>query len=129
MFTYLVVMTGGALGVGARMALSHWTADRFGDVFPWGTLIVNVLGCLIIGLFAGLTGPDAPWLVPPWVRQLVMIGLLGGFTTYSSFSLQTLLLLQNGQFLAGLANIFLTLVLCLGGTWIGLLLAQIPSRL
>lgn len=129
MLSYLAVMGGGALGVGARLALSNWVASRFGEWFPWGTLLVNVSGCLIIGIFAGLSGPDGPWLLPPWVRQCIMIGILGGFTTYSSFSLQTLLLLQDGQFLPALANIFGTLLLCLGATWGGLLLSQLLSRL
>ncbi len=129
MLSYLAVMGGGALGVGARLVLSNFVASRFGEIFPWGTLLVNVSGCLIIGVFAGLAGPDGPWLLPPWVRQSVMIGILGGFTTYSSFSLQTILLLQDGQILPAAANIFGTLLLCLGATWGGLLLSQFLTRL
>jgi CrcB protein len=129
MLSYLAVMGGGALGAGARLALSNLVAARFGEVFPWGTLLVNVSGCLILGIFAGLSGPDGPWFLPPWVRQFVMLGLLGGYTTYSSFSWQTILLLQDGQYLSALGNIFGTLLLCLGATWGGLLLAQNLSRL
>lgn len=129
LMSYLAVMGGGALGVGARMALSSFIAGRFGELFPWGTIVVNISGCFIIGLFAGLSGPDGPLLLPPWVRQFVMLGLLGGYTTYSSFSLQTILLLQDGQFPAALGNIFGTLLLCLAATWSGLFLAQVISRL
>ena len=123
--TYLAVMAGGAAGVGLRMFLSGWIANKFGEAFPWGTLVVNASGCLIIGFFTGITGPDGVLLTSPLTRQVVAIGLLGGFTTYSSFSLQTINLLSEGQTLHGLGNIFLTLLLCLAGTWLGLVLAAI----
>lgn len=122
-WTYLAVMAGGAAGVGIRMFISNWIANHFGQAFPWGTLIVNVSGCLVIGLFTGLTGPDGVVMTSPLARQVVAIGVLGGFTTYSSFSLQTINLLADGEVLYGLGNIFLTLLLCLAGTWIGLALA------
>jgi len=122
-WNYLAVMAGGAAGVGLRMWISDWIANHFGQTFPWGTLIVNVSGCLIIGLFTGLTGPDGVVMTSPVIRQVVAIGVLGGFTTYSSFSLQTINLLADGEVLYGLGNIFLTLLLCLVGTWIGLALA------
>jgi CrcB protein len=101
---YLAVMAGGAAGVGARMFLSNWIANHFGQSFPWGTLIVNVTGCLIIGVFTGLTGPDGMVMTSPLTRQVVAIGVLGGFTTYSSFSLQTINLLTEGEVLYALAN-------------------------
>ena len=122
-WTYLTVMAGGAAGVGTRMFLSNWIANQFGQAFPWGTMIVNVTGCLIIGAFTGLTGPDSMTMTSPLVRQVVTVGFLGGFTTYSSFSLQTINLLAEGEVLYGMANITLTLVLCLIGTWSGLALA------
>jgi CrcB protein len=122
---YLAVMAGGAAGVGARMFLSNWIANHFGQSFPWGTLIVNVTGCLIIGVFTGLTGPDGMVMTSPLTRQVVAIGVLGGFTTYSSFSLQTINLLTEGEVLYALANIILTLLLCLVGTWSGLILANL----
>lgn len=122
---YLAVMAGGAAGVGLRMFISNWIANHFGQVFPWGTLIVNVAGCFIIGVFTGLTGPDGMVMTSPVARQVVVIGVLGGFTTYSSFSLQSINLLADGEVLYGLANIFLTLLLCLFGTWGGLALAGV----
>ena len=122
---YLAVMTGGAAGVGLRMFLSNWIANHFGQSFPWGTLIVNVAGCLIIGVFTGLTGPDGVVMTSPLTRQVVAIGVLGGFTTFSSFSLQSINLLAEGEVLYAMANIFLTLLLCLFGTWSGLALASV----
>ena len=122
---YLAVMAGGAAGVGARMFLSGWIAKHWGEAFPWGTMIINVSGCIIIGAFTGLTDPESMWMTSPLVRQVVTIGMLGGFTTYSSFSMQTIKLLEAGEVLHGLANIFLTLVLCLLGTWGGLVLARL----
>ncbi len=123
--TYLAVMAGGALGTGLRMWISGWCANLFGQTFPWGTLVVNAAGCLVIGAFSGLTGPDGWLMAPPLTRQVVMIGVLGGFTTYSSFSLQTINLLSEGEILYGMGNIVLTLALCLLGTWGGLVLAGI----
>jgi CrcB protein len=120
--TYLAVMAGGAAGVGLRMFLSNWIANHFGHAFPWGTLLVNVSGCFIIGLFTGLTGPDGVLMATPLTRQVVTIGVLGGFTTYSSFSLQTIHLLAEGELLYGFGNIVLTLLLCLAGTWLGMIL-------
>ncbi|MEI6071808.1 MAG: fluoride efflux transporter CrcB [Verrucomicrobiae bacterium] len=123
--SYLAVMAGGAAGVGARMFLSNWIANQFGSSFPWGTLIVNVSGCVVIGIFTGLTGPDGAFMTSPLVRQVVAIGVLGGFTTYSSFSLQTISLLADGELLYAAGNIALTLLLCLAGTWGGLAVVQL----
>jgi CrcB protein len=123
MQTYLAVMAGGALGVAARMFLSNWVAQHAGETFPWGTLVVNVLGCFVIGIFAGLAGPFGNIMISPLTRQVVMIGVLGGFTTFSSFSLQTLTLLSNGQYLYAGANVGLSVVVCLAATWAGLTLA------
>lgn len=122
--TYLAVMAGGALGVAARLFLSNWFAVQVGETFPWGTIVVNISGCFVIGLFTGLTGPDGAFLASPLTRQVVTIGVLGGFTTFSSFSLQTISLLSDGEWLYALANVALSLVLCLLGTWGGLALSQ-----
>ena len=71
----------------------------FGETFPWGTLIVNVSGSFVIGFFATLTGPDGRMFVGTTARQFVMIGICGGYTTFSSFSLQTLNLMNDGEWL------------------------------
>ena len=90
MFSYLVVAIGGALGSVGRFWLSGAIAQNFGETFPSGTLLVNISGSLVIGFFAALTGPDGRIWSSPSFRQFFMIGLLGGYTTFSSFSLQTL---------------------------------------
>ena len=119
MKTYLAVMFGGALGTGLRMAVSGWLAMKYGETFPIGTVVVNVTGCFIIGLVAALTGPDGPYFAAPLTRQIVMIGMLGGYTTFSSFSLQTLTLVQSGEWLRAVLNVLLSFVLCLVAVWLG----------
>jgi CrcB protein len=123
--TYLAVMLGGALGSAARMAVSLWIAERYAPGFPLGTLVVNVVGCFIIGIFGGLTGPGGPLLVSPILRQGVMVGIHGGFTTFSSFSLQTLSLANDGEWLYASLNVVLSVVLCLLAVWIGAVAANL----
>lgn len=122
---YAAIMLGGALGSAARYALSVWVAGKVGEEFPWGTFAVNLIGSFVIGFVAGLTGPDGPLMVPEVVRVFIMIGILGGFTTFSSFSLQTLMLLQDGQWLWAAGNILLSVLLCLLATAGGIVLANI----
>lgn len=122
----LVIMLGGALGTAARYGVALWMAERVGEAFPWGTLLVNVLGSFIIGLFGGLTSTDGIWLVPPWARAFVMIGILGGFTTFSSFSMQSIQLIQDGQYAHALGYIASSLILCLTATAAGVGLAFMP---
>ena len=121
--TYFAVMLGGAFGTGLRMWLSGGLAAKYGETFPVGTLVVNVLGCFVIGVFAGLTGPDGLFFTSPLTRQVVMIGVLGGFTTFSSFSLQTLNLLAAGDWLRASWNIILSVALCLLAVWLGHIVA------
>jgi CrcB protein len=119
MLNYFWVSVGGAVGTAARFWLSGIVAQRYGQTFPYGTLVVNVTGSFIIGLFAALTDPDGRWLVSPSVRQFVMIGVCGGYTTFSSFSLQTLSLAQDGEWFRAAANSFLSFALCLIAVWLG----------
>jgi CrcB protein len=115
----LAVMLGGAIGSGLRWWLSGWCAVKYGVAFPIGTLVVNVLGCFVIGLFAALTATDGGLSASTLARQLVMAGVLGGFTTFSAFSLQTMELFQAGHAGRALANVALSLLLCLAATWLG----------
>ena len=123
--TYLAVMAGGAVGTGLRLWLCGILAVKCGEAFPIGTLAVNVLGSFLIGLLAGLAGPP---LLSPLSRQVAMAGVLGGFTTFSAFSLQTLTLLQGGQWMRASANVVLSLVLCLLAVWLGHAAAQSLSH-
>jgi CrcB protein len=129
MFKYLLVALGGALGTIARYWLSGFVATHFGETFPWGTIVINVSGSMVIGFFATLTGPDGRMFVATEIRQFVMMGLCGGFTTFSSFSLQTLNLARDGEMGLALANIGLSVFLCLLGVWIGHLAAEHLNQL
>jgi fluoride exporter len=128
MLTYFLVALGGAIGSVARLWLSVCVATLTGLTFPWGTIIINVLGSLIIGFFATLTGPDGRIAVPLNARAFVMVGLCGGFTTFSAFSLQTLDLARDGRLLQAGANIVLSLVLCLAAVVLGHWLAALCGR-
>jgi CrcB protein len=116
---YLAVAIGAALGGVAR----YWcygAASRLGaETFPWGTLFVNVTGSMVIGFFAVWTGPEGRMLVRPETRVLVMTGFCGGYTTFSTFSLETLRLLQDRQWYHASLNISLSVLLCLVGVWLG----------
>lgn len=123
MLTYMLIMLGGALGTGARFWASGFIAERAGEFFPLGTLVVNVTGSFAIGFFAGFTDPEGPVLVSPRFRQFFMIGVCGGYTTFSSFSLQTLNLARDGDWLKASVNTLLSFACCLGAVWLGRVLA------
>lgn len=119
MQAYLWIGIGSALGGMARFWLSGVSARLFGEALPWGTLLVNVTGGLIIGFFATFSGSGGRLVVDPAVRLFVIVGLCGGYTTFSAFSLQTLTLLQEGQW--GLAGLYIgaSVVLCVLAVWLG----------
>lgn len=119
MQTLVWIAVGSALGGSARYGLSGAVDRAFGETFPWGTWLVNVSGCFVIGLFAALTSPDGRWFVPTAGRQFVMIGFLGGYTTFSSFALQTLNLAHVGE--TGRAGFYVVLTLagCLAAVFAG----------
>jgi CrcB protein len=123
MENYILVAIGGAIGTTGRYLLSGVVARTVGETFPWGTLIINVTGSFVIGFFATLTGPDGRWFVSTAGRQFVMTGICGGYTTFSSFSLQTLNLMHDGEWLYAGSNIVGSVVLCLVAVWLGHLLA------
>jgi CrcB protein len=119
MGSYIWIAVGSALGGVARYWCSGVAARLVGETFPWGTIAVNVVGSFIIGFFATLTGPDGRVYVGTTGRQFVMVGICGGYTTFSSFSLQTLNLMNDGEWFRAGANIGLSVVCCLVAVWIG----------
>ena len=120
--TYAWVALGGALGSMARFWMANAVAAVTGPTFPWGTLGINVIGSFVIGLFFALTGPGGRFDVSSDARIFVMVGICGGFTTFSSFSLQTLMLMQDGHMLRAGAYILGSVALCLCFVWLGSLL-------
>jgi len=128
MLTYLYVALGGALGTVGRYALGDLVVRWSGipaETFPWGTLIINVTGSFIIGFFAALTSPDeGRWVVGGAGRQFFMTGICGGYTTFSSFSLQTLNLARDGEWLRVGGNVIGSVTLCLIAVWLGYVLAS-----
>lgn len=121
---YLVIGIGSALGGVARYGLGILAISAWGPEFPWGTIIINVAGSFIIGFFATITGPEGRLLVGTAARQFVMVGFCGGFTTFSSFSLETVSLISSGRLLAAGANAGLSVIVCLFAVWLGYALAQ-----
>jgi CrcB protein len=119
LMTYLWVAIGSALGGMARYWCSGFVARLIGEVFPWGTLIVNVSGSFVIGAFAALSATEGPFIIKPDLRIFVMVGICGGYTTFSSFSLQTFTLMRDGEWLWAGANCVLSVVLCLLAVWLG----------
>lgn len=119
----LLVGAGGFIGSIARYLLGGWVQRVLDNPWlPWGTFVINVLGCLIIGLLAGIS--DTRQAIAPEARLFLMIGILGGFTTFSSFGLETFRLLQDGQWVASAANAIGSVVAGLVAVWLGFTLAR-----
>jgi fluoride exporter len=118
----IAIAVGGAFGSVLRYGLSTWVHTLVGRGFPYGTLAVNVLGCLVMGvLFVLLVermGESAVW------RAGLLIGVLGGFTTFSTFSIETFNLIEQGAMAKAAGNMAASLVLCVGATWLGVILAR-----
>jgi CrcB protein len=118
----LAIAAGGAAGSVLRYWMSAWVHSLAGRDFPYGTLLVNVVGCLLMGflfvLFVERLGSDSV------VRAGILIGVLGGFTTFSSFSIETFNLLEDGLWLRAGVNAAASLLLCLAATWLGAIAAR-----
>ena len=128
MVTYLWIALGGAIGSVARFACSSLIANWFGQTFPWGTLLVNVSGSFVIGFFSTLTGPDGRVMVAGDIRQFVTVGICGGYTTFSSFSLQTLNLIRDGDLMEAGGNVLASVIGCLASVWLGYAAAAALSQ-
>ncbi len=118
-----MVGVGGALGAMARFGVGGLIGRMLPGDFPLATLVINVVGSVLMGLFAGALAK----LVPSWgetARLFIAVGVLGGFTTFSSFSLETVLLLERGHFTAAGAYVLLSVVVCLAGLYLGLLVTR-----
>jgi len=126
--TYLWVALGGALGSVARYACSSAAARWLGAGFPWGTLFVNVTGSFAIGVLAALVAADGRPLLGADARAFLLVGVLGGFTTFSSFSLETLALARGVTLGAAALNVALSIALCLGGAALGFASAGLLNR-
>jgi CrcB protein len=130
MIAYLYIAAGGALGSIARYWMASAIDRRFdtGFSFPWGTVLVNITGSFAIGVFAALAASDGRWGQAPLLgdnaRLFLIVGICGGFTTFSSFSLQTLTLLREGLLLRAGGHIALSVIACVVATWAGLALMQ-----
>ena len=122
--TYLWIAIGSGLGGAARYWFSGFAAERFGTAFPWGTIIVNVLGSFVIGFFATLTAPGGRVPSGETARQFVMAGLCGGYTTFSAFSVETVSLIERGDLAGALGNAAGSVLVCVAGAWLGTLLAR-----
>ena len=119
MRTLFLVALGSALGGAARFLLAGWVGARLGESFPWGTVLVNVLGSALIGALAAQEE-----MLSPEARQFLMVGVLGGFTTFSSFSLQTLRLAQDGDWVRAAGNVLGSVALCLAAVAVGYRVAR-----
>ena len=121
---FLWVALGGALGSMGRFWVAAAVAELTGPRFPWGTMLVNIVGSFIIGWFGALTADTGPLDVPNGIRLLVLVGVCGGFTTFSSFSLQTLELLQSGEVVRAGGYVLGSVALCLVFVWFGVMLGR-----
>jgi CrcB protein len=119
---YLLVAVGGALGATARYLVADLVHRAASPYFPWGTFVINVTGCFVFGLVAG-TG-EAFGVVGPMTRAFVLVGILGGYTTFSSFAFETATLMRGGELAAALGNVVGQVVLGLVAFWIGIVLIQ-----
>jgi CrcB protein len=126
--TYLWVGLGGALGSVARYACAGIAVRWLGGAFPYATLFVNVAGSFAIGLLATLVASNGRPLLGIDARAFLLVGVLGGFTTFSSFSLETLNLARSGALGAAGANVALSILLCLFGAWLGFAAAGLLNR-
>lgn len=120
---YLLVFAGGGIGAALRYWVQGLVYQRTGSAFPYGTVAVNVAGCFAIGLL--MVALEERFLAAPALRLFLTVGILGGFTTFSSFSFETLALFRDGEAALALANVGLSVIACLCATWTGMKLGRL----
>ncbi len=123
--TFLWIAIGGALGSVARFWCSNIIAERFGSTLPWGTIAVNISGSFLIGLLAALYGPGGRFSNQAMVRELLIVGFCGGYTTFSAFSMQTFDLMRTGEWMTAAGNVLLSVTLCVLATSLGFALGSV----
>lgn len=119
--TYVLISVGAVAGANLRYLVGGWVADRLGSAFPYGTLVVNVTGSLLIGFLLTLA---ADRLVAPWVRTALAIGFLGSYTTFATFSYETVALIGEGSLARAAANVLVSVGVALIGVYAGSVLAR-----
>lgn len=122
------IAMGGALGTLFRYWINLLVTAYAGEAMPWGTFGINISGSFIIGLIAGLTEPGGRLMLSPELRLFLIVGFCGGYTTFSSFSLQTLALLQAGEPVRAAGNVVGSVILCLVAVWLGYALPTIFAQ-
>lgn len=119
----IFIALAGLAGTLLRYWVSGFVSRQYGETFPWGTMAVNLIGCLVAGAVFFLT--EERFLVSPTVRTVILIGLLGGFTTFSAYGLQTFTLLRDGEFALAILNVVTSNILGLFLVWVGYVLARV----
>lgn len=123
MLNFVVVFVGGGIGAAIRYwmdgAVQRWT----GSTFPYGTFVINSLGCLMIGIL--MTTLEERFLVNPSLRIFLTIGILGGFTTFSTFSYETIEMMRSAEYYFAAVNVSLTVFTCLAATYVGTIIGKV----
>jgi fluoride exporter len=123
MMNILIIGIGGFIGAILRYIISGFFYDLYGDKFPYGTLAVNIIGCFALGFF--ITMAEGKFIISPQMRSFAAIGLLGAFTTFSTFSFETLALIQNQLYTSALLNILISILVSIFAVWAGIILARL----
>lgn len=121
----ILIGVAGLVGTLLRYWVSGYVARQHGETFPWGTIAVNLIGCLVTGTVFFLTEERS--LLSPTVRSVILIGLLGGFTTFSSYGLQTFTLLRDGEYSLAMLNVVVSNILGVFMVWLGYVLGKVSA--
>ena len=125
---FILIAIGGAIGSVGRYYVSRLIMLLSGGVFPFGTMVVNVSGAIAIGFLAAMSAPESRFFVSPQARLFFMTGICGGYTTFSTFSLETVALIGDGQWIDASLNAVGSVLLCLTAVWLGNVAAHLMGR-